>query len=120
MAENTCKFEVAANRMESCIKTRQHLDARHLKTFIEEEVLESMTEPKQLEEFCDMIESYKKRNFQEESVVLRILKLKAEKKLAEMQGMSGTEYTTEISRLEEIYAGEEDTKIKNIIDKIKC
>ncbi len=120
MAENTCKFEVATSRMESCIRTRQHIDARHLKAFIEEEILAAMTEPKEIEVFCNMIESYKKKKFQEESIVLRILQLKAQRKLAEMQGKSSSEYIAEISRLEEIYDGEADTKIKNIIDRIKC
>lgn len=112
-------FEVLEKRMENCIVTRQHLDARHLKSFIEDKILEPMIMAEEVELFCDMVKIYQEENFQDESTVFRIFELKAQKKLAEIQGMDSSDYETEISHLEEIYAGEEDTKIKNIIEKIK-
>lgn len=111
-------FEVSEKRMENCIVTRQHLDARHLKSFIEM-FLDQMIIVEEVEDFCGMVKTYQKENFQDESIVFRILELKGQKKLAEIQGTDFSEYETEISHLEEIYAGEEDTKIKNIIEKIK-
>lgn len=112
-------FEVSEKRMENRIVTRQHLDARHLKSFIESKILEPMIMAEEVEDFCDMVKTYQKENFQYESIVFRILELKAQKKLAEIHGMDCSEYETEISHLEEIYAREEDTKIKNLIEKIK-
>ncbi len=112
-------FEVSEKRMEKPIFTRQYLDARLLKFFIEGKILESMTTAEEVKTFCDMVTTYQKENFQDESIVFRILELKGQKKLAEIQGTDFSEYETEISHLEEIYAGEEDTKIKNIIEKIK-
>lgn len=112
-------FEVAEKRMEGCIVTRQHLDARHLKAFIETMLLDQMIISEEVENFCDMVKTYQKENCQDESTVFRILELKARKKLAEIQARDCSEYETEISHLEELYAEEEDTKIKNIIEKIK-
>lgn len=112
-------FEVAEKRMEGCIVTRQHLDARHLKAFIETMLLDQMIISEEVENFCDMVKTYQKENCQDESAVFRILELKARKKLAEIQARDCSEYENEISHLEELYAEEEDTKIKNIIEKIK-
>ena len=111
-------FEVSEKRMGSCIVTRQHLDARHLKSFIESKILEPMIMAEEVEDFCDMVKTYQKENLQDESIVFRILELKAQKKLAEIQGIECSEYENEISHLEELYAGEEDTMIKNLIEKI--
>lgn len=111
-------FEVSEKRMENCIVTRKDLDARHLKSFIEM-ILDQMIIVEEVEDFCDMVKTYQKESFQDESLVFRILELKCQKKIAEIQGIDSSEYETEISHLEGIYAGEEDTKIKNIIEKIK-
>lgn len=109
MAEKTYNIEETKKRREHQDVTTKHLDAKHLKAFIESKILNSMTDIKSVESFCEMIKSYQKENSQEESIVFEILYLKAQKRLADMQGQRSLslEYIVKFSSLEERYDKEE-------------
>lgn len=113
-------IEVEKERMEQHLKTRQHVDSKYLKAFIEERILESIADVETAENMCKQLDEYKKEHFQDESVVFRILQLKATKKLKEIKMEEiDEEIDSEIEKLEELYAEDENTKISNIVEKIK-
>lgn len=105
MAEKTYNIEETKGRSEHQGATDKNLDAKHLKAFIETKILDSMTDIRSVESFCKMIKSYQKETSQEESMVFQILYLKAQKRLADMQGKreQSLEYIIKFSPLEERY-----------------
>ncbi len=109
-------IEVEKERMEQHLKTRQHVDAKYLKAFIEEMILK-VVDAETAENICKQLNEYKKDHFQDESVVFRILQLKATKKLKEIEI---EEIDLEIKKLEKLYAEDENTKISNIVKQIRA
>lgn len=114
-------IEVEKERMEQHLKTRQHVDSKYLKAFIEEKILESVADVETAENICKQLNEYKKEHFQDESVVFRILQLKATKKLKgiKMEEID-EEIDSEIERLEKLYSEEANTKISNIVEQIRA
>lgn len=114
----TMKFEVARERMDQTLVTRQHRDAKYLKDFVETKILGQITDVESAKTFCKMIEEYKKESYQEESIVFQILVLKGRKKIAELEGRGTIDLDLELERLEKFYAENGETKIRNIISRI--
>ncbi len=77
---------------------------RNLKAFIEKQLwLENNVES--VQRLNDLMERYCEEAFQDESLIFRILKLKSEKRIKELQGEKQDAVDAEISRLEKIYFG---------------
>ncbi len=114
-------IELSKERMEQHLKTRQHVDSKYLKAFIEEKILGSIADAEKAENICKQLDEYQKEYFQEESVVFRILQLKARKKFKEIKMEKiDEELDSEIERLENLYAEDENTKISNIVEQIRA
>lgn len=114
----TMKFEVPSERMGKELVPPQQMEAKYLKDFVETKILGEIKDLESAKTFCRMLDEYKKESYQEESIVFKILCLKARKKIAELEGRGTIDLDLELERLEKFYSENRGNKIRDIIARI--
>ena len=100
----TMKFEVPSERMGKELVLTQQMEAKYLKDFVETKILGEIKDLESAKAFSKILEEYKKESYQEESIVFRILCLKARKKVVELEGRGTIDLDLELERLEKFYS----------------
>lgn len=114
----TMKFEVPSERMGKELVLTQQMEAKYLKDFVETKILGEIKDLESAKAFSKILEEYKKESYQEESIVFRILCLKARKKVVELEGRGTIDLDLELERLEKFYSENRENKIRDIIARI--
>lgn len=116
--ERKVTIEVPVERMESHLVTRRHLDAKYLKGFVEK-MIKKTSSLQEAVNLLKLLQDYQNSEYQDESVVFRILILKAKMRVDELSGNATDNFKKEeLERLEKLYANEDETKVKNIISRM--